>query len=100
MNTTLPDNSTVVFTFTSDEVEGCYASPAFIAEVNLVPSGSGSSLVGKIRAPADQKISGPISVDINPGSGPWDQYLVGASGLRILTCGLRVNGRTAHDSET
>jgi hypothetical protein len=113
-DTTLPDDSAVEFTFTHDEIdEGCYGSPAFIDEVNQVPNGS-SSLVGKIRAPAGQKISGPISVDIlclddnglplsgggnegfadqdklapgqagtfsvNPGSGPCDQYLIGASG--------------------
>jgi hypothetical protein len=63
-DTNLPDDSTVEFTFTHKDVQGCYAVPAIIDEVNLVPGTSGNNLVGKIRAPADQKIGGPISIDI------------------------------------
>ena len=63
-DTILADDSTVEFSFKSDAIKGCSAAPAFIDEVNLVPGSYGNNLVGKVRAPADQKISGPISLDL------------------------------------
>lgn len=62
-DTTIAD-ATADITIGSKAMGDCYAVSAIVEQVNVVPSGSGSNFVGRVRAPDDAKINGPISVDI------------------------------------
>lgn len=62
-DTKLPQDSEVKFSLESDEVAGCYFTPAIIEEANAIPGGSGGvTLVGRIKA--EKKIGGPIGIDV------------------------------------